>query len=130
MYAHETPFHDRLRECFAIIDARETATPQRCADGTVVVGYTVPMVATTSTNDTALYAEFALKHPITSVDAEAYTTTCTMLRCNVVHTPTQTIMRQVHVPLDDDEALPISVTPEQLVAVVNRSLRGAIPLHN
>ena len=129
MYAHETPFHDRLRECFAIIDARETATPKRCADGAVIVGYTVPVTSSIGMKDTELYTECALQHLITSADAssaEAHTATCTTLRCHLVHAPTQTIVRRVHVPLGDDETLPINVTPERLVTIVNTSLMSAV----
>lgn len=124
MYAHEIPFHDRLRECFAIIGGRETATPKRCADGAVVVGYTVPVTSATGMKDIELYAECALQHPITSDDA--HTATCTTLRCNLVHTPTQAIVRRVHVPLGDDETLPIDITPERVVTIVNTSLMSAV----
>lgn len=118
MYAHETPFHDQLRQRITDLGGVETATPQRCTDGTgtIITGYTINDVATRAVRDVAVHIVCHTQH----TRADTATAMCTVLKARIIDPKTQAIMCTV--PTDQ---LIGTVTPKQLTDEIERVLHSA-----
>ena len=118
MYAYETPFHDQLRRYIADLGGVETATPQRCTDGTgtIITGYSIERISTSAVRDVAVHIICHTQHR----RADPTTATCTALKVRIVNPKTQAIVCTV--PTDQ---LIGAVTPQQLAGEIERVLHSA-----
>lgn len=118
MYAHEAPFLNQLRLHIFDLGGIETATPQRCTDGTgtIITSYSIERISTSAVRDVAAHITCHTQHR----RADPTTAVCTALKIRIIDPKTQAIMCTV--PTDQ---LIGAVTPQQLAGEIERVIHSA-----